>query len=168
MPSPSQLAQRIGRHLQAQGGSISLAESCTGGGLASQITAVAGCSAWFAMSWVCYSNAAKAALLGVPHAALAQGAVSQAVVEAMAQGAQRLSHASHAIAVSGIAGPGGATADKPLGTVWIAWAAPQGCWSQRFQFHGSRHQVRRQAIHAALRELLHHLDTAQPADKNPV
>lgn len=100
---------------------IATAESCTGGGIAEAITAVAGCSAWFDRAFVTYSYEAKVEVLGVDQASLdVHGAVSEAVVQEMARGALAKSRAHVAIAVSGIAGPAGGTFEKPVGTVWIA------------------------------------------------
>ncbi|HMU66066.1 MAG TPA: nicotinamide-nucleotide amidohydrolase family protein [Cellvibrionaceae bacterium] len=148
------LARVLGRLLQANQAAVSCAESCTGGLIAAAITEIPGSSEWFTHSWVTYSNAAKQQQLGVSSDALAHGAVSQATVEAMAQGAQANSSALCALATSGIAGPGGGTAQKPVGTVWIAWSGPWGINSQCFYFSGDRHQVRLQAVNAALGQLI--------------
>lgn len=149
------LAESIGVSLLQREERLSCAESCTGGGIASAVTAVAGSSAWFDMAWVTYSNAAKTQLLGVPSALIeTHGAVSQAVVEAMALGAQAKAHAAWAIAVSGVAGPSGGSPDKPVGTVWLAWAGPQGFLrSERFFWPEERAVVRAQAIYCALSNL---------------
>ncbi len=118
-----QASQRLGRSLSANGLLITAAESCTGGLIAKCLTDIEGSSSWFEQAWVTYSNKAKSEMLGVPDALIqAHGAVSEAVVEAMASGALQRSGASLAVAVSGIAGPGGGTSAKPVGTVWIAWA----------------------------------------------
>lgn len=148
------LARLLGRLLETQRGTVSCAESCTGGLIAAVITEIAGSSAWFEQSWVTYSNAAKHQQLGVSSLALGQGAVSQATAEAMAQGALRASNALCAMATSGIAGPGGSTADKPVGTVWIAWSGPWGISSRCFHFMGDRHAVRLQAVDAAIAQLI--------------
>lgn len=121
------LAQTLGDELSHKGWRIATAESCTGGGVAAAITAIAGSSAWFEYGVVTYANAAKQKLLGVTAESLAtEGAVSEAVVIEMARGALALSGADLAVAVSGIAGPGGATPGKPVGTVWFAWATADG------------------------------------------
>ncbi len=164
----SQLATQLGAALQAKGWMITTAESCTGGGIAEAITAVAGCSAWFDRAFVTYSYEAKVEMLGVSQASLDEhGAVSEAVVQQMARGALAQSRAQVAIAVSGIAGPAGGTPEKPVGTVWIAWAtrdlssAPaQGnsvVISKRYLFLGDREAVRQQTVAKAMAELLHNL-----------
>jgi PncC family amidohydrolase len=118
---------------------LALAESCTGGKLASLITAIPGCSAYFKGGVVCYSNEIKERVLGVDSALLAKhGAVSQPVVEAMASGVTRIFHVDCAIAVSGIAGPDGGTPEKPVGTVWIAVRYKSKMQSQKFQFSQNR------------------------------
>lgn len=135
---------------------LCLAESCTGGWIAKLLTDLPGSSRWFERGFVTYSNAAKRELLGVPETILdAHGAVSRETVLAMAQGALAHSHADFAIAVSGIAGPDGGSADKPVGLVWLAWAGPCD-WlvSESHVFAGEREAVRRQAVLAALAGLL--------------
>lgn len=151
----TQLAQQLGDKLFAQQASVSTAESCTGGGIAEAITRIAGSSAWFEVGFVTYSNHQKTRVLKVAESDLQRhGAVSQAVVEAMACGAQQLAGAQYAVAVSGVAGPGGGSPNKPVGTVWIAWAqgaqVQSGCW----HFAGDRQAVRQQTVQAALAGLL--------------
>lgn len=149
------LATRLGDHLRRLGAHVSTAESCTGGGIAEAITRIAGSSAWFEAGYVTYSNRQKTRQLGVPEALFGQvGAVSQEVVEAMVKGAQLASGARFAVAVSGVAGPGGGSADKPVGTVWLAWSDGQQVVSERRQFDGDREAVRRQTVIAALEGLL--------------
>lgn len=149
------LATRLGDHLQRLGAHVSTAESCTGGGIAEAITRIAGSSAWFEAGYVTYSNRQKTRQLGVPEALFERvGAVSQEVVEAMVKGAQQASGARFAVAVSGVAGPGGGSADKPVGTVWLAWADGSRVVSVRRQFEGDREGVRRQTVIAALEGLL--------------
>jgi len=149
------LAYLLGERLQALHAQVSTAESCTGGGIAEAITRIAGSSAWFEAGYVTYSNAQKTAQLDVSPALLARvGAVSREVVEAMVQGAQTRSGARFAIAVSGVAGPDGGSSEKPVGTVWLAWADGSRWVTQRRQFAGSRSAVRAQAVHAALQGLL--------------
>ena len=147
-------ATRLGELLQARGWMATTAESCTGGGVAYAITAIAGSSAWFDRSFVTYTNQAKAEMLGIAAELIEQhGAVSQAVVEAMAQGALTHSDAQLSVAISGIAGPGGATAGKPVGLVCLAWALKgQGecVISEKKHFVGNRDEVRQQAILTAL------------------
>jgi nicotinamide-nucleotide amidase len=152
------LATRIGEQLRAARLSIATAESCTGGLLAKCLTDIAGSSDYFERGWVSYSNAAKQSGLGVAGSLIRrEGAVSEAVAFAMAAGALRRSRARVSIAVTGIAGPGGATAGKPVGTVWIAWGLRRRgrieAYAARFRFRGSRDAVRRQSVAAALEGL---------------
>lgn len=160
------LAGQVGLVLRERGQRLATAESCTGGWVAQAITAVAGSSDWFEAGFVTYSNRMKQQLLDVPLAILegpdAPGAVSAETVCTMAQGAQKHAGADWAVAVSGIAGPGGATATKPVGLVWLAWAHPDGrCISRCFYFDGDRQQVRYHSVVAALEGLLTQLaDTA--------
>jgi nicotinamide-nucleotide amidase len=150
-----QLAEQLGRQLRACGAKVTAAESCTGGGIAQAITAVAGSSEWFDYGFVTYSNLAKTRLLGVPETLLRdKGAVSGEVVTAMVTGATHVAACPFGVAVSGIAGPGGGTADKPVGTVWFAWAYPGGVISERHCFAGDRTEVRRSAVDTALKRLL--------------
>ncbi|WP_312144489.1 MULTISPECIES: CinA family protein [Stutzerimonas stutzeri subgroup] len=151
----TELAAQLGDALQRLGAQVSTAESCTGGGIAEAITRIAGSSAWFEAGYITYSNAQKTRQLGVPAELFKQvGAVSAEVVQAMARGAQRNSGARFAVAVSGIAGPGGGTAEKPVGTVWIAWADDSHVQAQRYLFTGDREAVREQTVVAALQGLL--------------
>ena len=121
--------------LQQQQKQLTLAESCTGGMIASNITAVSGASSVFGAGFVSYSNAVKESVLGVNAALIEQhGAVSELVVRAMAEGALRRSQANCAIAVSGVAGPDGGTEDKPVGTVWIAWGGADKLYAHRFNY----------------------------------
>jgi nicotinamide-nucleotide amidase len=144
-------AHRLGRLLLATGYRVTAAESCTGGWIAKALTDVAGSSAWFERGYVTYSNDAKREMLAVPAATLAvHGAVSDAVVRAMAAGARAAAQADCAIAVSGVAGPGGGTPTKPVGTVWFAWETPAGVWTRHAVFDGDRENVRRQAVAMAL------------------
>ena len=125
------------------GVSLSLAESCTGGLVAKRITDVAGSSAYFREGVVTYSNAAKAQILNVSQQLLAEkGAVSSEVAMAMARGARKLSGSDIALAVTGIAGPDGGTAEKPAGTVYLALASPAACQAKRYTFHGDREEIR--------------------------
>ena len=141
---------------------LATAESCTGGMIAAACTDLAGSSQWFERGFVTYSNDAKTELLGVDAALIARdGAVSDAVVRAMAQGAVSRSRAQVAVAVTGIAGPGGGSAAKPVGTVWLAWATPQGLHSEVQHFAGDRTAVRAATVQHALRGLLTLLQTAK-------
>jgi len=142
---------------------IATAESCTGGWLAKSMTDIDGSSQWFDSSIVSYSNQAKVDLLGVKQVTLdAYGAVSQAVVKEMVLGLLDRSNANIGISISGIAGPGGGSEDKPVGTVWIAWAIPgKLIETVCFQFKGDRNQVRIQAVVEAFKgvqRLLHVTD----------
>lgn len=149
------LARQLGQQLLTCGARVTTAESCTGGGIAEAITAIPGASAWFDYGFVTYSNQAKQHLLGVPPELLrAYGAVSREVVCAMATGAAKMASARFSVAVSGIAGPGGGTVEKPVGTVWLAWSCPSEVASAHHVFAGDRDQVRLQATMAALQGLI--------------
>lgn len=151
-----QLSRDVGDWLAARAFMLATAESCTGGWIAEVVTASSGSSAWFDRGWVTYSNEAKEQMLGVPATLLDQaGAVSEAVVRAMAEGALSRSAATHAVAVSGVAGPSGGSPEKPVGTVWIAWASRHGETRARlFHFDGDREEVRQQTVVQALAELM--------------
>ncbi|MDN0073595.1 nicotinamide-nucleotide amidase [Crenobacter sp. SG2303] len=156
----SSLAEQLGAKLLARGERVTAAESCTGGLIAGAITDVAGSSNWFDMGFVSYSNAAKQQLLGVEAVTLAEhGAVSEATVREMAAGALRAARADWAVAVSGVAGPGGGSAEKPVGLVWFGIAGPAGL-TRAFErhFNGDRAAVRRQTVEAALLALLAEID----------
>ncbi|MBX2807237.1 MAG: CinA family protein [Cellvibrionaceae bacterium] len=134
---------------------LTTAESCTGGGLAYALTECPGSSSWFEQGFITYSNLAKQRQLAVdPTVLAAQGAVSSAVVDAMAIGALHKAAADIAVAVSGIAGPGGGTVDKPVGTVWLAWATAGECTHRCCHFLGDRQSVRAQAVDKALSGLI--------------
>lgn len=149
------LSSSLGEHLQQLNAQVTTAESCTGGGIAEAITRVAGSSAWFEAGYVTYSNSQKTRQLGVPAQLFEQvGAVSREVVEAMVRGAQAGSGARFAVAVSGVAGPGGGSAEKPVGTVWLAWADGEQVHAQRCQFPGNRDQVRHATVQVALEGLI--------------
>jgi nicotinamide-nucleotide amidase len=151
MDTLTDLATRLGAGLSALSAQVSTAESCTGGGIAEAITRVAGSSAWFEAGFVTYSNVQKTRQLGVPEALFTQvGAVSREVVEAMARGAQQASGAHFSVAVSGVAGPGGGSPEKPVGTVWLAWAAGEQLYSCCCHFAGNRQAVREQSVQVAL------------------
>ncbi|MEQ6918507.1 CinA family protein [Halomonas aquatica] len=153
------LAERLGRACRERGITVTAAESCTGGGVASAITAVAGSSEWFETGYVTYSNGAKNRLLGVPEALLVEhGAVSREVVEAMVAGACRDSGAGLGVAISGVAGPGGGSDDKPVGTVWLAWGDAEGAETECHLYPGDRASVREQAVREALIGLVRRLE----------
>ncbi len=151
-------AARAGRALLAAGATLAVAESCTGGLVGARITAVPGSSSWFLGGVVAYHNRVKTALLGVPASTLRRhGAVSAPVAAAMARGVRRRLGAAAGIAVTGIAGPGGGTAAKPVGLVFAAVATARGTRVRRAVFGGGRARVRRQAASLALNLLLEHL-----------
>jgi len=146
------LARKAGRALMNKGRSLVTAESCTGGWVAQAVTSIAGSSDWFERGYVTYSNAAKREALGVPKNTLERyGAVSEPTARAMAQGALKKSRASVAVAITGIAGPGGGAPGKPVGTVCFAWAQGRKIRSETRRFTGGRSRVRRQSVMHALR-----------------
>ena len=151
-----QLAAQVGAALQSHGMMLATAESCTGGGVASAVTDIAGSSGWFDRGFVTYSNQAKCDMLGVPHDILARfGAVSEATVREMVDGALRHSQAQVALSVSGIAGPGGGTVEKPVGMVWFAWGIKDGAsFARLHQLAGNRAEIRTQAVRIALQGVL--------------
>lgn len=158
-PSDFQLqsmAEDVGVRLRASRQMLVTAESCTGGWIAKIVTDIAGSSDWFDCGLVAYSYEAKQALLSVnPHTLETHGAVSRETVIEMVSGALVHSGASVAVAVTGIAGPGGGTSDKPVGTVWVAWKRRGGYPQARlFHFAGDREAVRRQTVAAALAGLV--------------
>jgi nicotinamide-nucleotide amidase len=158
MPTIPALVERIATALKARRQFMATAESCTGGLIAGACTEVSGSSDWFERGFVTYSNAAKCELLGVPAALIeAHGAVSEPVARAMAAGAVANAHAHWSVAVTGIAGPTGGSADKPVGTVWFGWATPEGVFTERQQFAGDRAAVRRATVAHALAGLLQRL-----------
>ena len=153
------LAQAIGARLLAMRQMLVTAESCTGGWIAKCMTDVPGSSTWFDCGMAAYSYEAKQALLGVrPQTLEVHGAVSRECVVEMVSGALVHSGATIAVAVTGIAGPGGGSPDKPVGTVWIGWKRRGGYADAKvFHFEGDRDAVRRQTVAAALRGLEHQL-----------
>ncbi|MEO7405323.1 MAG: nicotinamide-nucleotide amidase [Burkholderiales bacterium] len=146
------LAAQLGERLQREGAMLATAESCTGGWVAEAVTAIAGSSAWFDRGFVTYSNEAKMEMLGVPGGTIAvYGAVSEATVCAMALGALERSRAGVTVAITGVAGPGGGSVDKPVGTVWFGWAVRGGTITAiERRFSGDREAVRRQAVAFAI------------------
>ena len=150
-----ELARRVGERLKAANAVLATAESCTGGWVAQVVTSVAGSSAWFDRGFVTYSDAAKQELLGVGAETLrAHGAVSEATAREMARGALERSQATVAVSITGIAGPGGGTPEKPVGTVCFAWAlrdgTKSGTKSETRRFTGDRESIRRQSVVLAL------------------
>jgi len=158
-----ELAQVLGEKLTNAGLVATTAESCTGGGVAYAITEISGSSLWFDRSFVTYSNGAKTQMLGVPASVISEfGAVSQEVVNAMAIGAIKNSDADIAVAISGIAGPGGGSEEKPVGTVCIAWYnSHSGHKTQTYLFVGDRSEIRTQAIRLAILGLIENVDKLQ-------
>lgn len=153
------LASQVGDALHARHAMLATAESCTGGWVAKILTDIPGSSAWFDRGFVTYTNQAKQDMLGVDPDLLAEhGAVSEPVVAAMARGALQASQADFSLAITGIAGPGGATPDKPVGLVWFGWGRPgeagAAIRTARHLFDGNREAVRRQAVQTALRGVL--------------
>ena len=158
-----ELAERLGATLLAAGRRLATAESCTGGGIAYRVTDIAGSSEWFDRGFITYSNAAKEQMLGVSADTLREyGAVSAATAEAMVAGALRNSDADLAVAVTGVAGPGGGTAEKPVGTVWFAWARRGDTPVARCDLlEGDRAAVRERSIRIALEGVI------EMAEANP-
>jgi len=149
------LVPQLAMELLQRGQRVCTAESCTGGLIAKSFTDLAGSSDWFDRGFVTYSNAAKSEMLGVPASLIEDyGAVSEAVASAMASGALRHSEADYAIAVTGVAGPGGGSEDKPVGTVWIAVASTDQLHAQCHHFDGDRTAVREATLVSAIEVLL--------------
>ncbi len=150
------LADQLGRQLIARNYMVTTAESCTGGLVAAAMTDIAGSSAWFERGFVTYSNHAKVEMLDIaPDLIESHGAVSEDVARAMAEGALIGSRAQLAVAITGVAGPGGGTRDKPVGTVCFAWVEmEQGVQSETMHFAGNRAEVREQSVRHALGGLL--------------
>lgn len=161
-----ELAQSLADQAHQSGVMLTTAESCTGGWVAKVLTDINGSSSWFDRGFVTYSNQSKNEMLGVPLNIIdSMGAVSQETVEAMALGALKHSRANLSVAISGIAGPGGGTAEKPVGFVWFAWATSNLAGNGQSEvdsesriFSGDRAAVRRQAVSHALHGLIKHLE----------
>jgi nicotinamide-nucleotide amidase len=154
-----QLAIRVGNRLREGRLLLATAESCTGGMVSSAITDISGSSTWFERGFVTYSNQAKTDMIGVPPELIDKhGAVSEAVARAMAEGALRNSRAQLSLAITGVAGPGGGSVQKPVGTVSFAWTNRVHTLCQTLLFKGDRHQIRVQATAHALRGVLTMLD----------
>jgi nicotinamide-nucleotide amidase len=156
------LATLVGNALLEQKQVLATAESCTGGGIGEAVTRITGSSAWYDRGFITYSNLAKAEMLGIAAASSADfRAVSEETARAMATGALAHSHATLALAVTGVAGPSGGSASTPVGTVCFAWAVRDGEVAvERRQFDGDREAVRRQTILHALQGLLRLMDGA--------
>lgn len=156
MSEVRELAEKLGHVLLKNKLRCTVAESCTGGSLAAAITDIAGSSAWFDRGFVTYSNQAKQDMLSVSETILSvEGAVSEATVRAMAEGAISQSEAEVSVAISGIAGPSGGSTEKPVGMVWIAWAIhSKPTHAECYVFPGDRLAVREQAVLTALKGLI--------------
>ena len=153
----------VGERLRARGQTVGTAESCTGGAIAAALTSVAGSSDYYVGGVVSYSNALKHKLLNVSETDLERyGAVSRPVVEQMARGALRVLGCDYAVATSGLAGPGGGTAEKPVGTVWIAVAHGDDVVSNEFRFSNVRDQNIRRTVNMSLLMLLNEMRDRQP------
>ena len=167
MPTDSavhQLAVRVGATLLEQHLMLATAESCTGGMIACAMTDIAGSSGWFERGFVTYSNEAKSEMIGVPAELIARhGAVSEPVARAMAEGAVRHSQAQVSLSVTGVAGPGGGTPEKPVGMVSFGWSNGLRTSVETLVFKGDREQIRVQAAAHALRGLLALLDGVDPS-----
>jgi nicotinamide-nucleotide amidase len=157
----SLLGTLVGTRLQERGLVLTCAESCTGGWVAQTVTAVAGSSAWFDRGFVTYSNEAKQEMLGVPADILKDfGAVSGETARAMALGALAHAHAQVALSITGVAGPSGGSAEKPVGLVWFGWARTgREALTESRIFAGDREAVRRQAVIHALQGMLAMIET---------
>lgn len=153
-----ELAKKLGARLLMKGIRLATAESCTGGWIAKVCTDRAGSSGWFDRGFVTYSNASKQVMLGIDSSMLSDfGAVSREVALKMAQGAQARAGTNIAVAVTGVAGPAGGTPDKPVGTVWFAWAYGASLDAELQLFPGDRDAVRRQTVQYALQGLIDRL-----------
>ena len=154
-----ELASSLGERLLSKNWTITTAESCTGGGIGYALTSKSGSSAWLNQGYITYSNQAKTELVNVTQDALeSNGAVSQSVVEQMAEGAAKAAKAEVSIAVSGIAGPDGGSAQKPVGTVWFGFYVNGDIHTTVQVFSGDRHQVRQQTIDFALQHCIYLID----------
>ena len=152
------LAEQLGQCLLARKLKCTVAESCTGGMLAASITEIPGSSQWFDRAFITYSNRAKNEMLSIAETIInTQGAVSEATAQAMAEGALAHSHADLSAAITGIAGPDGGCAAKPVGTVWIAWAGLMPTAAQHYLFVGDRLKIRHLAVCEALKGMIKRL-----------
>lgn len=159
MQNSIQLAERVGAALKSRKLLLSIAESCTGGGVCAAVTDIAGSSEWFDCGFVTYSNSSKTEILNISASLIAQhGAVSEEIAAAMAEGALANSEAHIAISTTGIAGPGGAVPGKPVGTVCFGWVVGGVSHTERKVFQGDRIAVREQTVNHALEKLLRFLD----------
>jgi len=153
------LAEKVGEALKSRKLLLSVAESCTGGGVSCALTEIPGSSEWFDCGFVSYSNSAKSEMLNIPASLIAQhGAVSEEIAAAMAEGALANSEAHVSLSTTGIAGPGGAVPGKPVGTVCFGWRVGGVTQTERKVFSGDRHAVREQTVAHALTKLLRYVD----------
>jgi len=158
MKNAIELATQVGEELKSKKLILSIAESCTGGGIAHAITEIAGSSEWFDCGFVTYSNSSKTELLDIPAALIAQhGAVSEEIAAAMAQGALANSEAHISLSTTGIAGPTGAVPGKPVGTICFGWVVGGNTHTERLVFPGDRKAVREQTVVHALDKLLRYI-----------
>ena len=149
------LTKTLAQILLSRNWTVSLAESCTGGLVCSTLTELAGSSEWFERGYITYSNEAKTECLGVPAELIeAHGAVSEQVAKAMAEGARMNSGSNVAISITGVAGPSGGSAEKPVGTVFFGWTTENQTLIKTMRFNGNRQMVRQQATEFALTELI--------------
>ena len=152
------LSVELGKKLVQKNWQITCAESCTGGGIGYAITSAAGSSNWFERGFITYSNGAKSELVAVKQSTLEEfGAVSQQVVRQMASGALRKAQANVAVAVSGVAGPGGGSEEKPVGMVWFGFIIGNKTFEEKQMFSGNRASVRQQTIEYALQRVIENL-----------
>lgn len=152
------IARKVGQKLKSSRAMLVTAESCTGGWVAQAVTSIAGSSDWYERGFVTYSNDSKQELLGVRSETLARhGAVSEETAREMAQGALARSKGTVALAVTGVAGPGGGSAAKPVGMVCFAWASKHAVQSETRRFSGDRESVRKQSVIRALEGVLEQL-----------
>jgi nicotinamide-nucleotide amidase len=151
----SDLTKTLAQILLSRSWTVSLAESCTGGLVCATLTELAGSSEWFERGYITYSNEAKAECLDVPYQLIeAHGAVSEQVAKAMAEGARINSGSNAAISITGVAGPSGGSAEKPVGTVCFGWAIENQVLTKTMRFDGDRQMIRQQAVEFALTELI--------------
>lgn len=161
MTSKLELAEKVGASLKAKKLLLSVAESCTGGGICQALTEIAGSSEWFDCGFVPYSNSSKTEMLDIAAALIAQhGAVSEEIAAAMAEGAIANSEAHVSLSTTGIAGPGGAVPGKPVGTICFGWRVAGVTHTERKVFIGDRNAVREQTIEHALNKLLRYIEEA--------
>lgn len=149
------LTKTLAEILLSRNWTLALAESCTGGLVCATLTELSGSSEWFERGYITYSNEAKTECLGVPAEVIeTHGAVSEAVARAMAEGARANAGSNAAISITGVAGPTGGSAEKPVGTVWFGWATANQTLTKCMHFDGDRQTVRKQATEFALAELI--------------